>query len=96
MNRTKVLAQGLANREHVGDAFKEFIASVFPFQKQVQKETDKKMLEAMQREVARGPLQFKAVETNIFQQRAKIMTAPDELRQMLSNKIMKARRRRLG
>lgn len=96
MNRTKVLAQGLANAAHVAEAFQAFVASVFPFHKQIQKETDQKMIEAMKKEVAAGVLQFRPIETNTFTQRAKMMQAPDELRQKLADKVMKARRRRLG
>ncbi len=96
MARTKVLAQGLLEAGHVGAAFKEFVSAVFPFQKQVQSDADAKMVAAMKREVDRGPLKFQAVETNLFQQRAQTMAAPDELRQKLADKVMKERRRRLG
>lgn len=96
MTRTQVLAQGLADATHIGSAFQKFVSAVFPFQKQVQKDTDKKMVEAMKKEVAAGVLYFKPIETNVFQQRAKLMRAPDELRQKLADSTLKARRRRLG
>lgn len=96
MNRTRVLAQGLMDSAHVSDAFQKFVAAVFPFQKQVQKETDKKMLEMMRKEVERGPLQFSPVMPNVFQQRAKLFAAPDELRQKLAEATKKVRNRRLG
>jgi hypothetical protein len=96
VNRTRVLAQGLADPKHIGEAFQKFVAAVFPFQKQVQKDTDKKMIEAMKKEVAAGVLYFKPIETNVFQQRANLMRAPHELRQRLADSTMKARRKRLG
>jgi len=96
VNKYKVMAQGFASAEHVQSAFKELIGSMFPFQKVVQKDEDKKMLEMMQKEVAKGPISFKPVETNILRQRAKTMAAPDEFRKKLSDNVIRARRRRLG
>lgn len=97
VNKIKVLAQGFASgAEHVSASFKEFINSVFPFQKGSQKVEDKKLLEAMRKEVARGPLTFTPVETNMLKQRAATMAMPDAFRKKLTDGAMAARRRRLG
>ena len=52
--RWRVIAQGFANREAVGDAFKDLIAAVFPFQKDMRRASDKKLVEQMQKEIAKG------------------------------------------
>lgn len=96
MAKYKILAQGFASAEHVGAAFKDLINTIFPFQKGVQKVTDDKMVEAMRKEVAKGPLQFSPIETNVLQKRVATMAMDDEYRKKLADGAMKSRRRRLG
>jgi hypothetical protein len=74
----RVLAQGLANAEHVGKAFQDYINTVYPFAKDVTKDSDKKMLEAVEKEVAKGAITFTPIENNILKNAAKKYTMADE------------------
>jgi len=74
----RVLAQGMANREHISKAFQEYINTVYPFAKDVTKDSDKKMMETMQREVAKGAITFTPLQNNILRDAAKKYTMSDD------------------
>lgn len=74
----KVLAQGMANAEHVGKAFQSFVEAIYPFAKDISKATDKKLMEQVEKEVAKGAITFRVVENNILRDAAKKYTMADE------------------
>ena len=73
----RVIAQGLADRSHVGKTFEAFVQTVYPFATQVKEETDKKMMEAVAKEVAKGPISFQPISNNILASAAKKYTMAD-------------------
>jgi hypothetical protein len=74
-----VVAQGAANPAAVGGTYTDLISAVFPFMKGLKKEEEKKMIERMQKEVAKGAIMFKPiVQSSPFQDRVKKMSLPDE------------------
>jgi hypothetical protein len=79
----RVVAQGAANGAEVGGTFKDLIASIFPFMKDATRTSDKKLIEQMQKEVARGPITFTQINTNPFKDKVKKMAMPDETMQKL-------------
>lgn len=74
----RVLAQGLANAEHVGKAFQEYINTVYPFAVEVKSESDKKMMEAVEKEVAKGAITFTPIQNDILRNAAKKYSMSDE------------------
>lgn len=75
----RVVAQGAANPAAVGGTYTDLISAVFPFMKGLKKEEEKKMIERMQKEVAKGAIMFKPiVQSSPFQDRVKKMSLPDE------------------
>jgi hypothetical protein len=74
----RVLAQGLANAEHVGKSFQEFIKTVYPFAKDIGTPKDKEMMAAMEREIAKGPISFTPIENNILRDTAKKYVMSEE------------------
>ena len=74
----RILAQGLANAEHVGKAFQDYINTVYPFAKDVRSDSDKKMMEQVEKEVAKGAIMFSPIENNILRDAAKKYTMADE------------------
>jgi len=89
----RVLAQGLANAEHVNKSFQEFIEAVYPFAKDVKKDSDKKMLEAVEKEVSRGAISFTPVQNNILRDAAKKYVMSDENVQKLRDAANKRKGR---
>lgn len=79
----RVMAQGLANAEHVGKAFQDYIKLVYPFAKETMAVSDKKMMEAVEKEVAKGAIMFTPIENNILKNAAKKYTMSDEAVQKL-------------
>lgn len=96
-----MMAAGLAETSNAGGVqssipsrFKEYLEAVFPFVSSSRSESEKKMLDAMHKEVAKGPLKIEAVELNPFKQTVKKMQIPDEFRQRLEEKVRKQQRLR--
>jgi hypothetical protein len=74
----------MANSEHVGKAYQEFIDSVFPFMKGERKDEDKKMLDRMAKEVAKGPISFKTVDVrSVFQPPTPLSEMPKSIADIL-------------
>lgn len=73
----RVLAQGMANREHISKAFQEYVNTIYPYAKDITKDSDKKMMETVEKEVAKGAISFSIVENNILKNAAKKYTMSD-------------------
>jgi len=73
----RVLAQGMANREHISKAFQEYVNTVYPYAKDITKDSDKKMMETVEKEVAKGAISFNIIENNILKNAAKKYTMSD-------------------
>ncbi len=92
--RMAVLAQGLAskdNLEHLSKAYSKFENAFLPWLKDATMVTDKKMLEALKKETAKGHILFKPMEDPRTSMRAKMqqLSAPDELRSSLAEGVKK-------
>ena len=95
---TRLLAQGFIDliqmqpkvdqdsAKATADVFKQYIASAFPYLKKEQVSQDKKLKEAMEREVQRGMIVFNAPTANPLVARAKTMALPDEFRKRLAER----------
>jgi hypothetical protein len=93
--KTRVLAQGIVDlskdgADNMAKTFLKYAAAAMPYTEKQQSDTDKKMKEAMEKEVKKGVIYFRAPQANPLAQRAREMTLPDEFRQKLA-----ARRKRL-
>jgi hypothetical protein len=89
--RTRVLAQGIVDLSEKGaeataDVFKKYAASALPFLAKSQGDTDKKMKEAMEKEVKKGVIVFNAPQSNPLQQRAKAIRMDAETREKLATR----------
>lgn len=94
--QARLLAQGFVDlallQEKAGqdtakpimDAFKSVVASAFPYMKKEQDSQDRKLKEAMEREVKKGVIYFNAPQSNPLVQRAKAMSLPDDFRRRLA------------
>lgn len=74
----RVIAQGMANREHISKVFQEYINTIYPFAKDLTAASDKKMMETVEKEVAKGAITFTPVDTHILRDAAKKYTMADE------------------
>ena len=90
LSKWRVVAQGLLNGKAVEEPFQALINQIFPFLKGAQKKQDKKMMELMRKEIAKGPIAFTPLLENPFKNRMKTMTLPDET----MAKLRQSRRRR--
>jgi hypothetical protein len=88
----RVVAQGAANASAVGATYGDLITAIFPFSKGTKKEEEKKMIERMKKEVARGPIMFKPIIQDPFREKVKRMTMPNETLVKLKNAATKAKR----
>ena len=93
IQKTKAILMALGDivagkgNEGAVKGFNAYYAAALPFIKKEQAATDAKMLEAMRKEVARGPVFFKPVEEkNLFKDKAKSMSLPDSFRKNLADK----------
>ena len=92
VRRVQILANGFSDQfrgdnKATTDAFKEFVDAAFPFAAKTRSETDKKMVEAMKKETAKGPILFSPVKTpSPLIRAAKTMQMPDEFRQKLQQR----------
>lgn len=81
------------NSKRTVEAYKSFVDAIFPFAAKNRVDTDKKLVETMQKEAARGPIQFSPILTpNPLQKAAKQMRLPDEFRQKLQQRARRQRR----
>lgn len=87
----RVFAQGLANAEHVGKAFEGYVNAVYPFAVDEKSSSDKKLLEAVEREVSKGPITFSPIESNALKNSVKNYTMSDEAVQKLRSATTKRR-----
>ena len=67
----------MANAEHVGKAFQDYIDTIYPFAKEIRSDSDKKMLEAVEKEVAKGAITFTPIQNNVLKNVAKNYTMSD-------------------
>lgn len=81
----RVLAQGLANAEHLAKAFQEYINTIYPFAKDATEAKDADLKKAMEKEVMRGPLTFTPAQNNILKDAAKKYSMSNEDLQKLRN-----------
>lgn len=99
IERARIFAQGLANKENLEfliPAYESFIEKMLPYMKESKKVTDKKMLEALKKEVEVGRVPFRVVDPpggSPLKKRAALLAAPDEYREKLAKGV--ARRARL-
>lgn len=89
MYKTRLLAQGIVDLSEDGAAntakvFQKYASAAMPYTEKQQQETDQKMKEAMEREVSKGVIYFRAPTAAPLTQRAKEMSLPDEFRQKLA------------
>jgi hypothetical protein len=68
-------------------AFKSYYEAALPFLKKDQEVKDKKLLEVMKKEAAKGPLYFNPIALpNKLRERAQTMSLPDDFRKRLIDK----------
>lgn len=97
MAELRVLAQGMANREHISKAFQEYINTVYPYAKDVTKDSDKKMMETVEKEVAKGAISFSIIENNILKDAAKKYTMSDgDLKKIRAAATLRSTRQKAG
>lgn len=89
--KTRVFAQGIVDLSEKGaeataSVFQKYVAAALPFMKQQQDQTDKKMKEAMEREVKKGVIVFNPPQANPLMQRAKAISIDSETREKLANR----------
>lgn len=96
MVKTRLLAQGLADiaaaggvQSAVSTIFTSYLDAVLPFTKGQKVETDKKMVEALKKEVAKGALTFNPASTDVLKQRAKKMRVPDDFSVKMQQRRLK-------
>ena len=87
--RARLMAQGIVDlaedgAENTAKVFQRYAATAMPYTEKQQAETDQKMKEAMEREVKKGVIYFRAPTAAPLTQRAKEMSLPDEFRQKLA------------
>lgn len=88
--RNRILAQGLVDigidkdMKATGEAFKKFVSSLLPFTQKQQQDSDRKMVEAMHKEVKKGVILFKPEMANPLSDRAKKMQMPDDIRKKIA------------
>lgn len=74
----RVVAQGAANAKEVGTVYGELVEAVFPFAKGFKRESDKKLVEMMKKEIAKGPIVFRPLlQQNPFKDKVQRMAMPD-------------------
>lgn len=83
MAELRVLAQGMADRAHIGKAFQDFVETIYPYTKDSRTATDKKMMETVEKEVAKGAITFTPIQNNILRDAAKKYVMSDESIQKL-------------
>jgi uncharacterized protein YoaH (UPF0181 family) len=91
----KLMAQGFANGNAVAGPFRELIVALFPFQKGLQQQQDKELVERMQKEIAKGALMITPIIADPFRERAKKLALPDETMKKLRD-AQAAREKRRG
>lgn len=79
-------AQPGDSKTAVGDVFKTFIETIFPFAKGQQQEMEKRMRDVMKKEVARGVITFKPVADKFLHQKLKTMTLDDDFKKKIAEK----------
>lgn len=70
--------------ENTAKVFQKYAAAAMPFMEKQQETTDAQMKAAMEREVKKGVIVFRAPSANPLTQRAKAMSLPDSFRQRLA------------
>lgn len=80
------LAHGSGSKSHMSDRFKDLVDAIFPFAVQHRGETDKKMKEFMDKEIAKGPIKFEPIQNNLFKSAVKKMSLPDDFRKKLEER----------
>ena len=81
----RVFAQGIADRTEIGKAFQMFVETIYPFAKDAKSTSDKKIMEVVEREVAKGAITFTPIQNNILRDAAKKYVMSDESVQKLRN-----------
>lgn len=89
----RVVAQGMADASKVGGTYLELVSAIFPFYGNLKKVEDQKLLERMQKEIAKGVISFTPILTNPFKDKVKRMSMPDETLQKLRSAATKRGKR---
>ncbi len=88
--RLRLVATGFAasaqDASAIDKSFQTVVALVFPFLKQSKEETDKKLVEVMNKEVAKGPIFFTPAMPSPLRTRAAQMRVPDDFREKMANR----------
>lgn len=102
--QVRLLAQGLSDlvakagageKSAVGDIFKEYTESVFPFTKGVQAQKDEAMKAVMKKEVEKGMISFQAADMSFLQKKAQTMLElPDDFKKKLAAKAAAAKEKK--
>lgn len=79
-----------ANGELAQKTFLEYYEKIFPFAAGVRGDSDKKLVDVMKKEVAKGPITFKPVSTDSPLNKAvQKLRLPDEFKAKLRNRNRK-------
>ena len=93
----RVLAQGMANRDHISKAFQDYIETIYPFAKDTRAVADKKMMETVEKEVAKGAISFSIIENNILKDAVKKYTMSDgDLKKIRAAATLRSTRQKAG
>lgn len=90
--RVRMIAVGLSanvqDASSINDAFQTVVSLVLPFLKQSKKDTDEKLIAAMNKEVAKGPIFFSPAQTSPLRARAAQMRmqVPEDFRDRMANR----------
>jgi hypothetical protein len=91
--KTRLLAQGLADMaggsSNVISIFSSYLDAVLPFAKGQKQDTDKKMVAALKKEVAKGALVFSPASTDVLKKKAKTMRVPDDFAVKMQQRRLK-------
>jgi Sec7-like guanine-nucleotide exchange factor len=66
--------------------FRQYVEALFPFYTEIRTNQDQKMVDVMKKEVEKGMISFNPIQTNLFKNRAKEMSLPDDFKRKLRKK----------
>lgn len=78
------------------EAYKAFVEAAFPFAKKERQVLDNRMVEAMKKEAAKGPILFtpQLQTSSPLYSHAKRMSVPDEFKKKLQDRVASTRARK--
>lgn len=89
-------ALGAKDVKASSEAYKAFVEAAFPYTSKVRADLDQRMVEAMKKEAAKGPILFtpQLQTTNPLASATKRLQVPDEFKKKLQDKVAAQRSRR--